>query len=164
MNWFAVYTRCHHERSVDRMLCSRGITTFFPAIEVLSRRWDRPKTIQKPLFPGYLFINILPDPDYFLEVVKTAGVCYILGNNGRPTPIPDEEVNSLKILLTEKRKVRRHPFLKIGDRVRVISGALKGAVGILVRAEDEKRQLVLSIELMRRSVAVWLHEEEVEPY
>lgn len=164
MRWFAVYTKCHHERTVDRLLSQKGVSTFYPAIEVPSLRWDRRKTIQKPLFPGYLFVNIPPDPVSFLEVVRTPGLCYILGNNGKPVPVPDDEVLSLKIFLREKCKVGHYPFLKKGDRVRIISGALKGAVGMLVQEDSRKRRLVVSIELMRRSIAVWLQEEEVEPY
>jgi len=164
MRWFAVYTLCHHERKVGRQLRTAGIETFLPEIEVLSRRWDRRRIIQKPLFPGYLFVNIAPVSLKFLDIVKTPGVCYILGSNGKPESIPEEEINSLKILLSERREISRYPYLKKGDKVRIISGSLKGAVGILISEDQKKRRLVVSIELMRRSVSAQLYEEEVEPF
>jgi len=164
MRWFAVYTRSRHEQKVDRQLHNVGVATFLPMIEVVSRRWDRKKIIHRPLFPGYLFVNILPVSEHFLNIIRTPSVCYILGRNGQPAPIADQEVDSLKLMLAEQRDVRHHPFLKKGAKVRVTCGALKGAVGILVNEDSRRRRLVVSIELMRRSVSALLYEEEVEPF
>ncbi|MEO0226355.1 MAG: UpxY family transcription antiterminator [candidate division WOR-3 bacterium] len=164
MQWFAVYTLNRHERRVEQQLRSIGVDTFLPEINVVSGRWDRHKIIQKPLFPGYLFVNIIPEPQAFLKILKRPSVCYILGINGQPIPIPSEEIESIKILLANNRDLCHYPFLKKGDRVRVVSGALKGAVGFLISNTSKKRRLVVSIELMRRSVVAELFEEEVEPY
>ncbi len=164
MRWFAVYTRSNHERKVDHRLQSAGITTFLPEVLQTSRRWDRKKVIRRALFPGYLFVRMPLSSGSFLEVARTPGVCYLLATKGQPAPIPDPEIDSLMIMLSDQREVRPIPFLKKGAKVRVVSGALKGAVGILVDEDHRRRRLVVSIELMRRSVSTLLHEEEVEAF
>jgi|UniRef100_A0A7V3RHX1 transcriptional antiterminator RfaH len=161
--WYAIYTRCHHERTTNKILSDQGFTTFLPEILVPSRRKDRKLLIKKPLFPNYLFIQLDHNKDNWLKVYRTHGVVRICGN-GRPTPIPDEDINSIKIFVHSERNIYPLPYLVVGSKVRVISGPLAGAIGILLREDHKKRRLVVSIELMGQSVAVTLGDDEVRPY
>lgn len=163
IHWYAVYTRCHHERATNKILTDLGITTFLPEILVSSKRRDRKILIKRPLFPNYLFVQLDRTKENWLKVYRTYGVVRICGN-GRPTPIPDEDINSIRIFVESDRNIYPLPFLVVGSKVRVVSGPLAGAIGILTKEDHKKRKLVVSIELMGQSVAVTLADDDVRPY
>ncbi len=162
-HWYAIYTRCHHERATNKILTDSGINTFLPEILVPSKRLDRKKLIKRPLFPNYLFVQLNNLRESWLRVYRTYGVVRICGN-GRPTPIPDEDINSIKIFVESERNIYPLPFLVVGSKVRVVSGPLAGAIGVLTKEDHKKRRLVVSIELMGQSVAVTLADDEVRPF
>lgn len=153
-HWYAVHTRSRHEQKVALFLEHRRMRAYVPMLEVWSRRVDRRKLIQKPVFPGYLFVQCRLSYQEWLEILKTPGVARVLGIAATPTPVPDEQIESIRVVVTSGFTIRHHPFLEIGDRMEVISGPLKGAQGILVREDDRKEKLVVSIHLLGRSIAV----------
>jgi transcription antitermination factor NusG len=161
--WYAAYTKCHHERSTETLICGKGIATFLPQIIVPSKRRDRKVLIRRPLFPNYLFVRLDQDQGNWLKVFRTPGVVRICGN-GRPMPIPDEDINTIRIFVESDRNIYPLPFLTVGSRVQVISGPLTGAIGVLTKEDHKRRQLVVSIELMGQSVAATLHDDEIRPY
>ncbi len=162
-HWYAVYTKCHHERTSNKILTDLGLTTFLPEILVPSKRRDRKIFIKRPLFPNYFFVQLDRNKENWHKVYHTYGVVQICGN-GRPTAIPDEDVNSIKIFVQSDRNIYPLPFLVVGARVRVVSGPLAGAIGILTKEDRKRRKLVVSIKLMGQSVAVTLADDEVRPY
>jgi len=163
LNWYAIYTKCHHERTTNKILEDQGLHTFLPEILVPSRRKDRKLLIKRPLFPNYLFVQLDNNKENWLKVYKTQGVVRICGN-GRPTPVPDDDINSIRIFVQSDRNIYPLPYLVVGAKVRVVAGPLAGAIGILLKEDYKKRQLVVSIELMGQSVAVTLADDEVRPY
>ena len=96
-NWYAVYTIVRHEKAVYSSLLDKSINTYLPIREVVNRWKDRNKKVLLPLFPGYIFVNF--DLKDKLNVLTTKGVVRILGVNGNPTAIPDQQINSIKGLL-----------------------------------------------------------------
>jgi len=150
-NWYAVYTRHHHEKCVAGNVSGKGIETFLPLYNVRSLWADRVKTIQKPLFPCYLFVRMALEGR--LAVLQTAGVHFLVGTSDGPVPIPDHEIDSIRCAVNGRLLVEPFPFLNAGDWVRVTSGPLAGVEGILVRKAKQDR-LVLSVEMLQRSVAV----------
>ncbi|MCK4941098.1 UpxY family transcription antiterminator [candidate division WOR-3 bacterium] len=163
MSWYAGYTKCNHERIVHKILHEKGINTFLPEIIVPSRRNDRKILIKRPLFRNYLFIELDELREHWMKVFRTPGLARICGN-GRPTPIPDEDINSIKIFVSSDRNLYPLPFLHVGDRVQVTSGPLTGAIGILVKEDRKKRRLSVSVELMGQSVVISLFDDEVKPF
>lgn len=159
-NWYAIYTRCHHERKVAKILRFDSFTVFLPTRKVLSRRKDRRKVIEIPLLPNYLFVHTAGE--HFGQIINTPGVAYILGYNRVPTPVSDEEVDSLRILVRSGRQVLLHPYLREGEKVLIKEGPFKGVLGILLKADLQSWRLVVSIHLMNRSVAVTIPAEYVE--
>ena len=97
-----------------------------------------------------------------LDILKTVGVVRIIGIKGHPTPIPEEEIVSLKLIVNSGQPVFPHDYIKTGDRVTVIDGPLEGAVGTILRAKSKKDKLVVSIPLLQRSIAVEMHEWAVQ--
>ncbi|MDI6789387.1 MAG: UpxY family transcription antiterminator [Thermodesulfobacteriota bacterium] len=162
--WYAIYTKCHHEFTIWSQLQKKSIEMFFPCVTRWSRRKDRKLKIQVPLFPGYIFVRINFTPYYALEVLKIKGVVRFLGeSNQRPVDIPDIQIESLKTVIASGEQILPFAYLRVGQGVRVRSGPFEGCEGLLVRMNTGKDRLVISLELLQRSVSVELDAADVTP-
>jgi len=159
--WYAVQTRARHEKMVAQRLEERRIATFLPLVREIHRWSDRKKTVQVPLFSCYVFARIAPTNVDRLRVLCADGVLSLVGKRGEGTPIPDEEIESVRILLERRMPWCSHSFLEIGQRVRIRSGALDGMEGILLSRNGD-RTLVISVNAIQRSLAVRVEGYEVE--
>jgi len=159
MHWYGVYTRAHHEKTVAEQLVARGVEHFLPLYSSIRKWKDRRVTLQMPLFPGYVFVRLaLRDR---MTVQQVPGVARLVGFNGRPTPLPDDDVGRLWTGLAEGANARPHPYLTVGQRVRLKSGSLAGMQGILLRRKGHFR-VVISIDLIHRSMSVDIDVMDVE--
>ncbi len=159
-DWWALYTRHQHEKTVATMLSAKGFEVFLPLYES-TRRWkDRSKMITLPLFPCYVFVR--GGLDRRLQVVTTPGVHMILLRGEQVAVIPEPEIHAIRRAVEGPFRVEPHPFLKCGERVRVTRGSLEGVEGILVRKKNLYR-LVLSVDMMAKSVAMEIDATDVEP-
>jgi len=157
--WCALYTRHQHEKTIAQSLTAKGLEVFLPLYNS-TRRWkDRSVNLSLPLFPCYLFLRGLQDRK--LDVVTTPGIVSILTFNGETAVVPELEIEAIRKAIEWGNRVEPHPFLRRGDRVRVISGPLQGLEGILVRQKNLFR-LVLSVEILERSAAVEVDVSAVE--
>jgi transcription antitermination factor NusG len=157
--WFAVWTRSRHERTVYDQLTERGVEAFLPTITKWSRWKDRRKQVAWPLFQGYCFARF--DPAARLQVLTCTGVASIVGFNGEPAPVPDEEIDSVRRLVESTLPYDPCPLLKTGMRVEVAHGPLKGVVGRLERKGAHAR-LVLAVDLIGRGVSVQVDAADVK--
>ncbi len=149
--WFAVKVRERYEQQIADALTAKNIEAFLPLMTV-RRRWsDRLKTSTVPLFPGYLLCRI--DPEQRMPVLTIPGVHYFAGIAHVPEAVPEPEIESIRALIHSGLAVLPRPYLAEGTRVRVWEGPLRGIEGTLVEARNEL-ELVLSINLLQRSVAV----------
>jgi transcription antitermination factor NusG len=161
LKWYAVQTRSRHEKMVARQLEGQGFATFLP-VTTQMRQWsDRRKMVEMPLFPGYTFLRMTYQPEQRLRVLNTDGIVGFVGVQGRGTAIPDRQIEHIQNLLMAQVPFESHPFLKVGQRVRICSGSLNGTEGILVGQESD-RMLVISVELIQRSVSIRVQGYEVE--
>ena len=159
-NWYAVYTRARHEKKVAVQMQEHSIEFFLPLYKQ-QKRWNNGLRVQieSPLFPGYLFTRI--HLSRRLEVLKLSGVVsFICTGNGCPVALPVSDIDHLKIAL-DKFRTEPHPFLTIGQSVRIIAGPLAGLEGILIAARNQSR-VVLSIDLIKRSVAIEVDSADIE--
>jgi transcription antitermination factor NusG len=157
--WHALYTRYQHERVVQQILTEKGFETFVPFYEARQRWKDRVKLLSVPLFPSYVFIR--GGLERRLDIVTTTGFHSIVSEGDRAGVVTQDEIDTLRQLVETRLRVEPHPFLKVGDRVRVKSGPLSGFEGILVRKKNQYR-LVLSVELLQQSVATEVDAYQVE--
>jgi transcription antitermination factor NusG len=157
--WYAVYTRSRHEQLVQKQLEGKAIRNFLPLYEKISQWKDRKKQIHLPLFPGYLFVKILLQDR--LEVLKTFGAVHLVGDGNTPLPIPEEQILSIQTLIEKGLKFDPHPYLKVGNSVRITSGPLTGVEGILIRKKNQCR-LLLSVDLIQRSIAIEIDSWQIE--
>jgi transcription antitermination factor NusG len=138
---------------VATQLQGRGVNTFLPLTTQVHRWSDRNKKVQLPLFPGYAFVQVYPSAEERVKVLQADGVVSFVGMPpGEGTPISDEQIEGIRILLNNVR-CTSYPFLKVGQRIRVRGGCLDGIEGILV-ARNGNRTLVLTVEPIQRSIAV----------
>jgi transcription elongation factor/antiterminator RfaH len=160
--WYAIHTRARHEKMIVERLREQGVNTFLPLIKETHKWSDRKKIVELPLFSCYVFAKFVADSPDRLRVCRTNGVLQIVGMPGHGIPIPDEQIDSIRMLLAEQLTYSAHPFLKIGQRVRIRGGALDGVEGILT-ARNGDRTLVVSVDVIQRSMAVRIEGYHVEP-
>jgi transcription antitermination factor NusG len=161
-SWYGLQTRPRHEKIVAHRLEERGVTAFLPLVSEEHRWSDRKKTVQVPLFSCYVFAKFTPNRLDRLRVLRVDGVFGLVGAKGEGTPIPDEQIAAVRSLVETQLPWSTHPFLKIGQRVRIRSGVLDGLEGILVSRNGD-RSLVISVDAIQRSLAVRVEGYEVEP-
>ncbi len=162
-NWYAVHTRSRHEKKVDSELKAKGVEVFLPLYETMSRRRDRKKLIELPLFAGYLFVRIIPKRDRILEVLKIKGVVRIIGKTATdPFPIPESQIEAVHRMVNSDVLISGHPYIKEGSRVRVKAGPLQGVEGILMEKRGRHR-LIISVDMLQQAVATEISIDEVEP-
>jgi transcription antitermination factor NusG len=158
--WFAVYTSPRHEKRVSQHLGLNDIEHYLPLYQT-KRKWRNGLnvTLDLPLFPSYLFVHI--DQSERVRVLQVPGVLSLVGGTGRqPAPMPETEISVLRSGLP-LRNAEPHPLLTAGQRARIRSGALAGMEGVVVRRKNGLR-VVLTMELIQRSVAVEVDETELE--
>lgn len=161
-SWFAVWTRSRHEQVVREQLEEKHIAAFLPTITRWSRWKDRTKRINWPLFPGYCFARF--DPADTLPVLKCSGVVNIVSVEGRPAPIPEYELESIRLLVTSELQYDPCPFVREGMMIEVVHGPLRGVIGRLVRKDTAHARLLLSVDLIGQAVSVEVDAADVRPY
>ena len=147
-------TRSRFEQKVHDGLKGKSLNAFLPKIQVMSRRKDRRKKILVPLLPGYVFVQSDLDPYRYWDIIKTVGVVRMVAFKGKPVPANDEEIGSLMILNGTDRTVENRDYMRKGDRIMIMDGPLKGLVGYYLRHKNRSEKVVVSVELLQRSMAV----------
>ena len=161
-SWFALYTRSRFEKKLMAELNDRSIDVFLPMREVLSRWKDRKKKVWFPLFPGYIFVRHVDTPANRYQVLSIPGAVHFIGFLGQAIPIPDDQIEGVRRFLESDLSVDPYPYVKIGRRVEVIAGPLKGIQGKLVQKKGRFR-FVLEVDLIRQAVAVEIDASDVRP-
>jgi transcriptional antiterminator NusG len=160
--WFAIWTRSRHEQIVREQLERKHVEAFLPTITRWSRWKDRKKKVDWPLFPGYCFARF--DPASVLAILKCAGVVNIVSFDGKPAPIPVQELDSIRLLVGSALQFDPCPLIHEGTMVRVTHGPLRGVVGRLMRKDAQRARLVLSVDLIGQAVSVEVDAADVKPY
>jgi transcription antitermination factor NusG len=161
-SWFAIQTWPRHEKKVAAELREKGISVFLPLFSE-KRQWsDRRRLVELPLFPQYAFVRIAPKTHARIPVLRTAGVRGFVGKRGVGIPIPDSEIDGIRTVLAQGISFNHHSFLNVGKRIRIRGGSLDGVVGILT-AINSDATLVVSVELIQRSLAIRITGFAVEP-
>ncbi len=161
-NWYALHTRSRFEQKVHDGLRGKSIEAFLPRVEVMSRRKDRRKKILVPILPGYVFVQTLLEPEVYWNIIKTVGVVRMVSFEGKPVPASEEEIGALMILNGTDRTVQNRAYMRRGDLVMIMEGPLKGLSGFYVRHKGRSDKVVVSIELLQRSLAVEIEDWALE--
>jgi transcription antitermination factor NusG len=158
--WYAAYTSANHEKRVAEQLSVRAIEHYLPLYAALRRWKDRRVKLERPLFPGYVFVRVaLRDR---LQVLQVPSIVRLVGFNGVPSALAEQEIEGLRQALAEGVRAEPHPYLRVGRRVRITAGPLAGRDGILRRWRGALR-VVLSTELIQRSILVDIDASAIVP-
>lgn len=158
--WYAAHVRSRHEKLVAEELSAKSISHYLPLIEKRKQWSDRRMLVKEPVFPGYLFVNI--SLDVRADVLETRGVVQLVGSNGKLWPVPDDEIEAIRMALNGGLKCDPYPYLKVGNEVYVTRGSLKGYHGVLIE-KNKKHRLVLSIHLIGQALSVEIDAADVKP-
>ena len=161
-NWYAVQTRARNEKVISERLREQGLTTFLPLVSEIRRWSDRKKKVELPLFSCYVFVKLVASNNAErMRVYRTNGVFRIVSMRGEAIPIPEEQIEALRTVVTQQVPWTEHPFLKIGQRVRIRGGSLEGVEGVLLSRNGD-RTLIISVDAIQRSLAVRVEGYDVE--
>lgn len=155
VQWHVLWTHSNFEQLLYDQLAAKGFDVFLPTINAWSRRGGVRRLTSVPLFRGYLFVHHAMDKTSYLEVYKARGLVRVLGERwDRLDVVPDSEIEAIQTVLRTRLPILPYPYLREGQRVRITSGPMVDVEGILVRSNPNKGLLVISIDLLRRSIAV----------
>ena len=161
-NWYAVQTRARNEKVISERFQEQGLTTFLPLVTEIRRWSDRKKKVELPLFSCYVFVKlVVSNNEERMRVYRTNGVFGIVSMRGEAIPIPEEQINALRAVISQEVAWSAHPFLKIGQRVRIRGGSLEGVEGVLLSRNGD-RTLIISVDAIQRSLAVRVEGYDVE--
>lgn len=149
--WLVLRTRSRHEKAVESCLQQKAINSFLPKHRVVGRRNDRKFVLEVPLFPGYVFVQ--PRVDQFEKIRYIPGSCGLVFIGNKPAPMPERELEAVRILVRSGAQLSPDPRLIPGQRVQVTAGPFMGIQGELIRLKSQER-LVINAHLLTSSVSV----------
>lgn len=161
-SWFAVQTRARHEKRIATELQEKGVVAFLPLSMEVHQWSDRKRRVEVPLFAGYVFVRLGWRQSSRIYVLETNGVFGFVGVRGVGSPIPDEQIETLQTIVREKLPISPHPFLDVGQKVRIRGGSLDGICGILSAINDDQ-SLIVSVDSIQRSLAIRINGYGIEP-
>jgi len=154
--WCAIWTNSHCEQLVCDQLLAKGFDPFLPRLNVWSRRGGVRRIISVPMFPGYLFLRHGPlDKANYVELCKTRGLARVLGDGwDRVAVVAERDIDGIQKVVKAQVPAASHPYLRSGQRVRILEGPLADVEGVLVRMKPNKGVVALSVDLVQQSIAV----------
>jgi transcription antitermination factor NusG len=158
--WFALRVKSRYEKLVSLAARNKGFEEFLPLYHS-RRQWsDRSKSLELPLFPGYVFCRL--NPEYRLPLLTIPGALHFVGVGKMPVPIEEAEIAAIKTAVQSGLSAEPWPYLAVGQRVRIESGSLAGVEGFLIEVRKQYR-VVVSVTLLQRSVAIEVDRNRVTP-
>jgi transcription antitermination factor NusG len=161
-SWYAIQTLPRHEKKITTELHQKGIQSFLPLVSERHQWSDRRVSINAPLFPGYVFVRITQDQTTRVAVLRTIGVRNFVGMRGMGDPIPDNQIDGVRAIVSKGVPFCSSGFVNVGQRVRVRGGSLEGVEGIVTSVNGDK-SLVISVDLIQKSLAIRIAGFTIEP-
>lgn len=154
-HWLVLWTRSNCEQLVHDQLTANGFDALLPKIPRYSQHKGRSYLKHIPMFAGYLFLHHAIDKYSYISLCKTKGLVRILGERwDRLGTVPEQQMQNIQKVMLANLTIIPHAYLRQGQRVRVISGPLANIEGIVLKYESKKSLLIISVELMQRSIGV----------
>ncbi len=154
LKWYPVYTHSRSEKKAFLALSAKGIETYLPLHRQLKQWSDRKKWVEEPLLKSYLFVHLKEND--FSEVLMTKGIARFIYFSGKITPMPDKQIEDLKLLLTSSVELEiTEEDLQPGEKVVIKAGPLKGLAGEIISYRNQK-QLAIRLENLGYSIIVYV--------
>ena len=160
--WYAVYVKSRYEKKTSKLLEDRNIETYLPLIGRLKQWSDRKKTVEEPLFKSYLFVHT--DLKNYFDILNTPGVVRFVCFEGKPVPVPDNQLVAVKSYVGEydgSDDLSQLQELHEGQIVEIARGQMRGLVGRLVEIRGKQR-LIINIEAVGQSLPISVSRSQIE--
>ena len=145
LSWYALYTRARHEKRVDSWLRERGLESYLPLVPRLREWHDRKKIVEFPMFPSYVFAHL--SRESLTVALRSPGVATVVRSDGRPVPVPSEEIENVRrfarALAESGEDAVLKPLVTAGQEVRVVSGPFEGVRGTVL--EQRARRAIIQV-------------------
>lgn len=161
-SWFAVQTKPRHEKRVAAELEEKGVVAFLPLFPEVRQWSDRKRKVHLPLFSNYVFVRLGGERNARINVLQTNGVFRFVGVRGMGVPIPDEQIETVQAIVQGRVPFSPHPFIDVGQKVRIRGGSLDGICGVLAGINDD-RSLIVSVDSIQRSIAIRIDGYGIDP-
>lgn len=162
--WHVIWTRSNCELLVTEQLQHKGYDVFLPMLTEWMKNEQSRYAIRTPMFRSYVFVYQAIGRHEYLDICKTRGVVTILGQRwDRLASVEEEQIESIRLAVHSSLPCRPYPYLKAGDPVRILRGALANAEGVFVKSDESSGLFVVSIDLLQRSIAVQMDCMDVAP-
>ena len=149
--WFAFYTKSRHEKSVSNTLNSNGFEVYLPLLRERKKWSDRKKWVEYPLFKSYIFIKIEPKDSIF--ALKTPGIVRMIKFGNKPSPIPNQIILSLKLMIEGGYNPQPTDYFLKGDPVIIKDGPLRGLEGEIIKVHNEER-FIVHVHTIQHSISI----------
>lgn len=164
-HWHALYVRSRSEKKVQAQLEEMGIEAYLPLVTTVRQWSDRRKKIEEPLFKSYVFVR--SNAKEYLPILNVCGVMRFVTFEREAVVVPDNQILAIKKFVEEyergeEYKIKNDEDLKVGQKVRIITGSMKGLVG-RVQTIHNKRHLLVYIEAVGQYLPVQISRAKVEP-
>jgi transcriptional antiterminator RfaH len=151
-SWFVVRTQSRAEVKAMQHLINQGFVAYLPRYRRRVRHARRNEIVLRPLFPGYLFVNLDPERCRWRSINGTVGVREILTNGDTPLAVPDRIIDEIRAREDETGAVKLvAPTFARGQVVRLLEGPMADVNGLFEEMRDENR-VVLLVSLLGRKV------------
>lgn len=161
MRWYAVYVKSRYEKKTSKLLEDRHIEVYLPLLNRLKQWSDRKKMVEEPLFKSYIFVRT--DLKNYYEILNTPGIVRFIGFEGKPVPVPDNQIVAVKQFVGEYDDLNNLDELQNmqeGQLVEIVYGEMKGLVGRFVSYQGKQRLLV-DIESVGQSIPINISRSQV---
>jgi len=155
-HWFALYTKPRHEFKAELQLKNISIDNYLPTY-IVTKQWsDRKKKIIEPLFRCYIFIYA-SEKERLISLSQSA-IVRCISFLGKPSIVPEWQINNLKLILSESPEVLVSNKIEIGTSIKITDGPFKDVIGVVTGTQEDK-WLAVSVDLIHRSIMVRLPKE-----
>ena len=151
--WHVMYVKSRQEKKVHQLLQEKNLISFLPIIETIRQWSDRKKTVLKPLFPSYVFVNI-SSPLEFQQALSVDGACAYIRFGKEYASATDKEINQIKLLVGDKdiSDIEINSQLpKVGDIKQISFGPLDGLECKVLKVGN-KNKIIVRINSLQQSI------------
>lgn len=162
--WYVIHTYSGHENKVAAMLKQRVETmnltdkvfeVIIPTQNKIKISKSQKKTVAEKIFPGYILVKMVLNDNSWLTVRTTQGITGFIGIGNKPTPLAEEEVQSiLKFMKMEAPKYKTS--FSSGEAVKIIEGPFANFLGTVEHIDDEKGKVTVLVSIFGRETPVEL--------
>ena len=163
--WHALYVRSRAEKKVLWQLEENGFTAYLPLITQMKQWSDRKKKVEEPLFKSYVFVY--SNEREYIPILNVYGVIKFVTFERKAVIVPENQILAIKKFVNdfekgEEYKMMNNEELKVGQKVRIINGPMKGLTGRLETIRN-KRHLIVYIDVVGQCIPVHIPRAKVEP-